>query len=402
MQPFLHFMKYAIKLRNHRIFTAALVGLFSGCAWGQIQLVNVTSCGAGAFPGTTCTIPATGSGHLIVVGWLGVTGSTTTISGITDNVGNVYTEAGAARATRDVDNTTVVDMWYAKNSNSGATSIAINPSASVQTAGAVIWEFSGADTSAPFDSAAVLNSQPATATPTGAAVTTAAANEVIVSIGEVNYTVTGIASGSPFTNDSLVLANGWAHLITSSAGTYAAQWNESPAGSYASSTAAFKAAVATSSTTGTGGTTSASGVSACDLNADGAVNSTDVNLAVNMALGSTTCAANVEGADVCTVITVQRVVNASDGQTCITYNSHGVTLGWGASTSPNISGYNVYRGTASAGPFTKMNSSLITGMTYADSAVQAGQTYYYVATAVNTSGGESSYSTAVMAVIPTP
>ena len=36
--------------------------------------------------------------------------------------------------------------------------------------------------------------------------------------------------------------NGWAHLITSAAGTYAAQWNQSPAGTYASSTAAFKAA----------------------------------------------------------------------------------------------------------------------------------------------------------------
>jgi fibronectin type 3 domain-containing protein len=34
--------------------------------------------------------------------------------------------------------------------------------------------------------------------------------------------------------------------------------------------------------------------------------------------------------------------------------------------------------------------------------VSAGQTYYYVATAVSTSGVESSYSTQVSATVPTP
>jgi hypothetical protein len=144
--------------------------------------------------------------------------------------------------------------------------------------------------------------------------------------------------------------------------------------------------------------------SPCDLNKDGVVNATDVTLAVNMALGMATCTATLEGASsTCTVITVQRVVNASQGQTCLTYNTHGVTLNWGASTSQNVAGYNIYRGTTTGGPYTKLNTTgLITVLTYSDSAVSAGLTYFYVATTVDVSGNESAYSTQTTATIPTP
>ena len=83
--------------------------------------------------------------------------------------------------------------------------------------------------------------------------------------------------------------------------------------------------------------------------------------------------------------------------------SHSVTLSWVASTSPNIAGYNVYRGTVSlSGPFgpTPVNSGLITSLSYVDGSVVAGTTYYYVATAVNTSGVQSGDSTPVAAIIP--
>ena len=144
--------------------------------------------------------------------------------------------------------------------------------------------------------------------------------------------------------------------------------------------------------------------SPCDLNKDGVVNGTDVTLAINMALGTATCTGTLEGAtSTCTVITIQRVVNASQGQTCVTYNTHGVTLNWGASTSQNVAGYNVYRGTTSGGPYVKLNTTgLITVLTYFDGAVVAGQTYYYVATAVDISSNESAYSAQTTATIPTP
>jgi hypothetical protein len=81
---------------------------------------------------------------------------------------------------------------------------------------------------------------------------------------------------------------------------------------------------------------------------------------------------------------------------------HAVDLSWNASTSSTISGYNVYRGTISGGPYAKINSALDSALSYSDSTVQSGQTYYYVTTAVDSSGLESSYSSQVQAVIPFP
>ncbi len=80
---------------------------------------------------------------------------------------------------------------------------------------------------------------------------------------------------------------------------------------------------------------------------------------------------------------------------------HSVALSWNASTS-TVSGYNVYRGSVSGGPYAKINSALDASAAYSDGNVQAGQTYYYVVTAVDTTGNESAYSNQVQAVIPTP
>jgi len=76
-----------------------------------------------------------------------------------------------------------------------------------------------------------------------------------------------------------------------------------------------------------------------------------------------------------------------------------VTMTWTASTS-TVVGYNVYRGTTSGGPYVKINSSLITTLTYTDTTVQSGTTYYYVATSVDSSGDESVDSVEVSAPIP--
>ena len=78
---------------------------------------------------------------------------------------------------------------------------------------------------------------------------------------------------------------------------------------------------------------------------------------------------------------------------------HAVGLNWGASTS-SVTGYNVYRSTVSGGSYAKVNSALVAGVSYSDGGVQSGQTYYYVATAVDGSGNESVYSNEVAAAIP--
>jgi len=77
---------------------------------------------------------------------------------------------------------------------------------------------------------------------------------------------------------------------------------------------------------------------------------------------------------------------------------HSVDLTWDASA--NAVGYNVYRGTVSGGPYTMINSSLNSTTAYTDSTVVSGQTYYYVATAVDGSSNESGYSNQAQAVIP--
>jgi Abnormal spindle-like microcephaly-assoc'd, ASPM-SPD-2-Hydin len=81
---------------------------------------------------------------------------------------------------------------------------------------------------------------------------------------------------------------------------------------------------------------------------------------------------------------------------------HSVSLTWNASTSSNVVGYNVYRGTVSGGPYTRINSSLETSTSDTDNTVQGGQTYYYVVTAVDSTGAESVYSNQTTAVIPYP
>ena len=143
---------------------------------------------------------------------------------------------------------------------------------------------------------------------------------------------------------------------------------------------------------------------ACDLNQDGLVNLVDTQLAVNMALGLAPCRANVAGSGVCNVVVIQRVTNAALTVDCLTGvpGSHNVALTWTASTSSNVSGYNVYRSAQAAGPYTKLTSALVAWTIYTDYAVQAGQTYYYVTTAVDYSNNESIYSNQATAVIPTP
>ena len=85
--------------------------------------------------------------------------------------------------------------------------------------------------------------------------------------------------------------------------------------------------------------------------------------------------------------------------TGVTPVQHSVALTWNASTSA-VSGYNVYRSTVSGSNYTKMNSSLVVGLSYSDATVQNSTTYYYVTTAVDSSGVESAYSNQVTAPIP--
>lgn len=80
---------------------------------------------------------------------------------------------------------------------------------------------------------------------------------------------------------------------------------------------------------------------------------------------------------------------------------HNVALSWSADSS-TVAGYNVYRGTQTGGPYAKLTSAPAPATTYGDNTVTSGQTYFYVTTAVDGTGAESTHSNEVQAVIPSP
>jgi hypothetical protein len=81
--------------------------------------------------------------------------------------------------------------------------------------------------------------------------------------------------------------------------------------------------------------------------------------------------------------------------------SHSVNLTWAAGIS-TVDGYNAYRATISGGPYARLNPLVNANATFTDTTIQAGQTYYYVVTAVDSSGVESTYSNEVSVTIPSP
>jgi len=86
--------------------------------------------------------------------------------------------------------------------------------------------------------------------------------------------------------------------------------------------------------------------------------------------------------------------------TGVTTVTHTVNLSWTASTTSGVAGYNVYRSTTSGTGYVKLNGALVTLVNYADNSVANGTTYFYVTTAVDGSGNESTHSNEATAIIP--
>jgi hypothetical protein len=81
---------------------------------------------------------------------------------------------------------------------------------------------------------------------------------------------------------------------------------------------------------------------------------------------------------------------------------HNVDLTWNASQSQGVIGYNVYRSSVSGSGYTKVNGPLNADTSYTDSTVTSGQTYYYVAKAVDVNNVESGPSSEVQTTVPNP
>jgi len=105
------------------------------------------------------------------------------------------------------------------------------------------------------------------------------------------------------------------------------------------------------------------------------------------------------------ILTMLLIAGCAMGKNGVTNSSpqninHSVALSWAASSS--VTGYNVYRSSQSGGPYSLLNSSAVGSPAFTDSNVQAGQQYFYVVTALDSSGGESSFSNEAAATVPSP
>ena len=85
--------------------------------------------------------------------------------------------------------------------------------------------------------------------------------------------------------------------------------------------------------------------------------------------------------------------------TGVTAIAHSVSLSWSDGDS-TVTGYNAYVASVSGGPYLKLTSAPIAGTSYVDSSVQAGQTYYFVVTALDSTNQESTYSSEIAAIVP--
>lgn len=82
--------------------------------------------------------------------------------------------------------------------------------------------------------------------------------------------------------------------------------------------------------------------------------------------------------------------------------SPSATLTWDAATDPNLSGYRIYYGTAPRMYLQSPGQGVSVGnvTTYTVTGLSSATTYYFAATAYDTSNSESIFSNEVLKVIP--
>lgn len=82
------------------------------------------------------------------------------------------------------------------------------------------------------------------------------------------------------------------------------------------------------------------------------------------------------------------------GKDLFWWHHHTVTLTWKASTSSEVIGYQVYRKVLPSGENTRINATLVNGLSFVDERVESGKRYRYVVRAV-ANGQESADSAPV-------
>lgn len=254
-----------------------------------------------------------------------------------------------------------------------------------------------------FTATALTYSLSGTITPvtggSGAAVTlSGAATATVTADSSGNYTFTGLSNGSyavtpsrtgftfnPASQSAMISGANVAGInftATALAGSFSISGTITPVTGGSGATVELTGSAAATTTTDTSGNYSFSGL------ANGTYTVTPSNA------GYTFSPANQS-------VTVNGANPTGVDFTATAQQTHTVALSWVASTSPAVTGYNVYRSAMNGSGYVKINgSTLVTVLSYADATVQNGTTYYYVTTAVDSAGAESGYSNQATAVIP--
>lgn len=217
----------------------------SSQAYGAIAFVNATEISKAALTNQPLDPVTVAAGHLLVL-TIAPDASNRTVSSVTDDTGNTWTQVINASASVVNQNS---DIWYTPNSVGGATTITVTLSG-VSNTDIVLMEFSGADLTAPLltGSGAHINATSSSA-PIGPTLTPDAAGELLVSVCEpIDNPLTGVAApfviaGAPQAFDTATSA----YYIDPPVSATHAAFNPTTSQRYASSGAIFKTPAAVAS-----------------------------------------------------------------------------------------------------------------------------------------------------------
>lgn len=143
---------------------------------------------------------------LIVVSWYGDL-TTTTANTPTDTAGNTYVRA--VNYSGGVNIGAKVEVWYAKNTHTTASNVVrVTDNGAGVNSMVIAEEWTGADTSVPFDkSANAQDGAPSTAIDSGATATLSQANEMVMVTAVANLGSSQLSLGSGYTNLTQTFVN---------------------------------------------------------------------------------------------------------------------------------------------------------------------------------------------------
>jgi hypothetical protein len=335
--------------------SVADAGSAGGAPIGLVQLAVATPSQPSA--SVTATFPGaqqSGDLNVVVVGW---NDTSNAITSVADSANNIYLSAGPSVLGANLTQA----IYYAPNIQaSSSNNVTVTFSGNAALVDIRVLEYSGLTTARVDRTSAASGS---TSLASCGAITTSGMNELIVAAGTTGGAFS--AAGPGFTSEMITQPDGdlVEEQIAHTAGTYSVSAYQSADAPWVMQAVAFTGQDA--------GTTPDAGPSP-DATAP-------ADTGVTPDSGTAADAGAIDA-----------------GSPTL----HSVSLTWVASASQNVAGYRVYRSATRGGPYALLNPSLISGTSYTDTNVENGATYFYVTTALDAAGDESTSSNESTAVIP--